>query len=183
MDFTQLRQSIFEAQEEEEVSGTPFRDELRKPTTGFPLLLGAGSLMLWAFDRFSQNGELLEKEGEYNYKPIVTGLLGLFPLGFGLGQLMRGVSCQEDMEKYEQLVDTAEAEMEKLESEIVDMETKQAEEETRKAAESSYGVGGVNFFMSADSAVGTSTQGVYGAAFGQQPVSTRPDFQNSLFGF
>lgn len=183
MDFAQLRQNIFETEEADAIVDTPVRDELRKPSVGFPLLLGIGSVALWAFDRFSQNGELLEKEGEYNYRPLVTGLLGLLPLGFGLGQLTRGLASQEELEKYEQLVATAEEEMEKLESEIVEMEQKNAEEAQKSAAESSVSIGGVDFFMNADTGVGTATQGVYGAAFGQQPIAMRPDFQNDVFGF
>ena len=183
MDFAQLRHSIFEGEDEEPITNAPVREELRQPLVGFPLLLGGFSLILWAFDKFSQNGELLEKEGEYNYRPFVTTWLGVLPLGFGLGQLLRGVKCQDDMEKYEQLVDTAEAEMEKLESEVIEMEQQRDAEQQRKEAEASTSFGGVNFFMSAEDAGITSTQGVYGTAFGQQPISTRPDFQQRAFGF
>lgn len=184
MDFAQLRQNIFEGEDDEDVdTRTPVRDELRQTSVGFPLILGAGALILWGVDRFMQNGELLEKEGEYNYRPVVVTLLGALPFGYGLGQLMRGLKCQDEVEKYEQLVETAEAEMEKLESEVVEMEQQREAEAQQKAAEASTNFGGVNFFMSAENATGTSTQGVYGSAFGQQPVHTRPDFQRTAFGF
>ena len=101
MDFAQLRSNIFEGEEEVPTS-TPVRDQLRDSMVGFPLLLGMGSLTLWGFDKWFQNGELLSEDGEYNYRPLVFSLMGLFPLGFGLGGLFRGLQAASDEEKYEQ---------------------------------------------------------------------------------
>ena len=52
MDFAELRSSIFEGEEDATLEETPFRDQLRRPLVGFPLILGAGALCLWAFDKF-----------------------------------------------------------------------------------------------------------------------------------
>ncbi len=106
MDFAQLRSNIFEG-EEEVVTSTPIRDQLRDSMVGFPLLLGMGSLTLWGFDKWFQNGELLSVDGEYNYRPLVFSLMGLFPLGFGLGGLFRGLQAASDEEKYEQVIEVA----------------------------------------------------------------------------
>jgi len=182
MDFAQLRANIFEG-EEETPAATPVRDQLRDSAVGFPLLLGVGSLGLWAFDKWFQNGELLSEDGEYNYRPMVFSILGLFPLGFGLGGLFRGLQASQDMENYEQLIEVAEAEMERLEAEVIEAEeTASAEEMQEKyGAESS---GGMNtFFLSAESSPNANTQGIYGNAFGQQPVSVRSSFQRDTFGF
>jgi cell division protein FtsB len=182
MDFAQLRANIFEAEDETPVS-TPVRDQLRDSLVGFPLLLGAGSLILWGFDRFAQDGKLLSSEGEYNYQPFVFSVLGLFPFGFGLGGLFRGLQANRDMENYETLIEVAEAEMERLESEVLEAESEAAEEEAREkyGAESSGGM--ATFFMDSTSTPNANTQGIYGSAFGQQPVSVRSSFQRDTFGF
>ena len=60
MDFAELRSSIFEGEEEATIEETPLRDQLRRPLVGFPLMLGIGALGLWGFDKFSQDGKLLE---------------------------------------------------------------------------------------------------------------------------
>ena len=103
MDFAQLRSSVFDA-EEESVQSTPIRDQLRNPSVGFPLLLGICSLGLWGVDKFVQDNQLLTSEGEYDYRPMVFSVMGLFPLGFGLGGLLRGLEANEESEKYEEIL-------------------------------------------------------------------------------
>jgi hypothetical protein len=182
MDFAQLRSSVFDA-EEESVQSTPIRDQLRNPSVGFPLLLGICSLGLWGVDKFVQDNQLLTSEGEYDYRPMVFSVMGLFPLGFGLGGLLRGLEANEESEKYEEILETAEAEMERLESELVEAEDTQAAEEAQQkfGAESN---GGLNtFFLSPSASPNTNTTGIYGSAMGQQPVSVRSSFQRDTFGF
>ncbi len=182
MDFAQLRSNIFESEDETPVS-TPVRDQLRDSLVGFPLLLGVGSMGLWAFDKWFQDGELLSQEGEYNYRPMVFSLLGLFPLGFGLGGLFRGLQATQEMENYEQLIEVAEAEMERLESEAIEAEETTSSEEIQEkyGAESNGGM--TTFFLDAEAMPNANTTGIYSSAFGQQPISTRGSFQRDTFGF
>ena len=183
MDFAELRSSIFEGEEDATLEETPFRDQLRRPLVGFPLILGAGALCLWAFDKFSQDGKLLESEGEYNYRPFVVSVLGLFPLGFGLGGLMRGLDAHDEVNKYEQVLETAEAEMERLEAEAAEKEAEEQSQQQQENMAAESNAGTVSFYLDGFSAPNSTTQGIYGSTFGQQPVSTRPSFQNSVFGF
>ncbi len=182
MDFAQLRASVFDA-EEETVQSTPIRDQLRNPSVGFPLLLGICSMGLWGVDKFLQDNQLLTSEGEYDYRPMVFSVMGLFPLGFGMGGLFRGLAASEETEKYEEILETAEAEMERLEAELIEAEEEYAAEEAQQkfGAESN---GGLNtFFLSPDAAPNANTMGIYGSAMGQQPVSVRSSFQRDTFGF
>ena len=183
MDFAELRSSIFEGEEDATLEETPFRDQLRRPLVGFPLILGAGALCLWAFDKFSQDGKLLESEGDYNYRPFVVSVLGLFPLGFGLGGLMRGLDAHDEVNKYEQVLETAEAEMERLEAEAAEKEAEEQSQQQQENMAAESNAGAVSFYLDGFSAPNSNTQGIYGSTFGQQPVSTRPSFQNSVFGF
>jgi hypothetical protein len=182
MDFAQLRSNIFEG-EEEVAASTPIRDQLRDSMVGFPLLLGMGSLTLWGFDKWFQNGELLSVDGEYNYRPLVFSLMGLFPLGFGLGGLFRGLQAASDEEKYEQVIEVAEAEMDRLESEVMEAEENSASEEMQEkfGAESNGGM--TTFFLNADASPNANTTGIYSTAFGQEPLGTRASFQRDTFGF
>jgi hypothetical protein len=179
MDFAALRSSIFEGEEEDALTETPIKDQLSRPLVGFPILMGIGSLGLWAFDKYSQDGKLLASEGEYNYRPFVVSALGLFPLGFGLGGLFRGLDAHDEVNKYEQVLDTAEAEMERLETEAAEKEAEEQAEAEQKHAESHSD----SFFLNAASAPNTNTIGIYGSAVGQNPVATRGNFQKDIFGF
>ena len=183
MDFAELRSSIFEGEEEATMVETPIRDQLRRPLVGFPLILGFGALGLWGFDKFSQDGKLLEHEGEYNYRPFVVSVLGLFPLGFGLGGLVRGLDAHDEINKFEQVLETAEAEMERLEAEAAEKEAEEQSEQQQESMAAESNAGSVSFYLDGFSAPNTNTQGIYGSTFGQQPISTRPSFQNSVFGF
>jgi len=178
MDFAELRSSIFEG-EEEVITETPVKDQLTLPLVGFPILLGICSIGLWGFDKYSQDGKLLASEGEYNYRPFVISVLGLFPLGFGLGGLFRGLDAHDEANKYEQVLETAEAEMERLETDAAE---KEAEEE--QAAEEQYAAEeNAGLFFSAASAPNSNTLGIYGDAFGQCQVPTQGNFQRDIFGF
>ena len=135
MDFAELRSSIFEGEEEDTLQDTPLKDQLVKPMVGYPLLLGVCSLGLWGFDKYAQDGKLLSSEGEYNYAPFVFSILGMAGLSFGLGGVFAGLAAHDEAQKYEQLIDTAEAEMERLETEAAEREA----EEQSQAQQEQYG--------------------------------------------
>jgi hypothetical protein len=186
MDFAELRSSIFEGEEEETIPDTPVKDQLVRPMVGFPLLLGVCSMGLWGFDKYAQDGKMLSSEGEYNYSPLVFSVLGLLPLGFGLGGLMRGMDAHDEASKYEQLIETAEAEMERLDAEAAEKEAEEerAAEEKRQSNAAESQAGSVSFYLNAASSPNSNTQGIYGSTFGQQgPISMKPSFQRDVFGF
>lgn len=178
MDFAALRSSVFEGEEDDTITETPVKDQLTLPLVGFPILLGICSIGLWGFDKYSQDGKLLASEGEYNYRPFVISVLGLFPLGFGLGGLFRGLDAHDEANKYEQVLETAEAEMERLETEAAEKEAEDEQAQEEYAAESNAGL-----FFGAASSPNSNTLGIYGDAFGQSQVPTGRSFQKDIFGF
>jgi len=183
MDFAALRSSIFEGEEDDAVAETPIKDQLSRPLVGFPILMGIGSLGLWAFDKYSQDGKLLSSEGEYNYRPFVVSAMGLFPLGFGLGGLFRGLDAHDEVNKYEQVLETAEAEMQRLETEAAEKEAEEQSQEQQEQYAAESHAGSMSCFLNAASSPNSNTMGIYGDAVGQQGVSTRGNFQKDIFGF
>lgn len=114
LDFAELRNRILMGEDEvpEDIQESPITKEFLRPATGFPLLFGGLSIALVIADKMKL--ELLSKEGEYNYRPLVVSVFGFLPLGFGLGELVRGLSAQKQFGRYEQLVEAAESEVERL---------------------------------------------------------------------
>jgi len=183
MDFAELRSSIFEGEEEDTLQDTPLKDQLVKPMVGYPLLLGVCSLGLWGFDKYAQDGKLLSSEGEYNYAPFVFSILGMAGLSFGLGGVFAGLAAHDEAQKYEQLIDTAEAEMERLETEAAEREAEEQSQAQQEQYAAESNAGSMSFFLDAQSAPNANTMGIYGSAVGQFPVATRGNFQKDVFGF
>ena len=114
LDFAELRNRILMGEDEvpEEVKESPLTQEFLRPATGFPILFGGLSVAFVIADKLKL--EILAQDGEYNYRPLILSIFGLFPLGFGLGELARGLQAQKQFERYERLVVAAESEVERL---------------------------------------------------------------------
>jgi|TARA_R110000751_G_scaffold16139_3_gene51469 hypothetical protein len=114
LDFAELRNRILmgEGEVPEEVQESPITKEFLRPATGFPILFGGLSVALVIADKMKL--EMLSKEGEYNYRPLVLSVFGFLPLGFGLGELVRGLTAQTQFSRYEKLVEAAEEEVTRL---------------------------------------------------------------------
>ncbi len=109
--------------------------------------------------------------------------MGLFPLGFGLGGLFRGLDAHDEVNKYEQVLETAEAEMERLETEAAEKEAEEQSQSQQEQYAAESHAGSMSFFLNAASTPNSNTMGIYGDAVGQQGVSTRGNFQKDIFGF
>ena len=83
LDFAELRNRILMGEDEvpEEVKESPLTQEFLRPATGFPILFGGLSVAFVIADKLKL--EILAQDGEYNYRPLILSIFGLFPLGFG----------------------------------------------------------------------------------------------------
>lgn len=122
LDFAELRNRILNGEEElpEEVTESPIVEEFLRPATGFPIVFGGLSVLFVVMDKLKL--EILSQEGEYNYRPLVLSVFGFLPLGFGFGELMRGMSAQKQFDRYEKLVVAAEEEVTRLTEEDEEQE-------------------------------------------------------------
>jgi hypothetical protein len=184
VDFAELRNRILNGEDEipDEVKDSPITEEFLRPATGFPIMFGALSVALVVADKLKL--EML-KTDEYNYRPIVLSVFGFLPLGFGLGELMRGLSAQKQFTRYENLVEAAESEVTRLTED--DEEQDDADNSYSYEAEASYQAQNLAALGIAvpTSNLGTDV-GVYSdGIFGQESPSLfrPPSYEASTFGW
>ncbi len=176
LDFAELRNRILLGEDEvsEDVKESPITQEFLRPATGFPILFGGLSVAFVIADKLKL--EILAEDGEYNYRPLILSIFGLFPLGFGLGELFRGLSAQKQFERYERLVVAAESEVERLTEEDEEQaEQDNANEGNTYEAES---------FFNLDPIAGV--EGVFsGPLVGQTSptMGRRPSYEAQTFGW
>ncbi len=179
LDFAELRNRILYADESEdslEQKKTPLSEELTHPLTGFPLFLGGIMLAFVVMDKLKLN--ILAKEGEYNYRPLVISVFGFLPLGLGIGRLWRGMAASKEAERYEKLVEAAEQEVIKLEEQIESDESSDASQD--------YASEDWAFHIPAlPGSLGFGAEGIFeGQTVGQEPVVyRRPSFEAKTFGW
>tara|TARA_B100001113_G_C20999412_1_gene574266 strand:+ start:111 stop:644 length:534 start_codon:yes stop_codon:yes gene_type:complete len=176
LDFAELRNRILMGEDEvpEEVKESPLTQEFLRPATGFPILFGGLSVAFVIADKLKL--EILAQDGEYNYRPLILSIFGLFPLGFGLGELARGLQAQKQFERYERLVVAAESEVERL--------TEDDEEQAEQDNTNEGNTYEAESFFNLDPIAGV--EGVFsGPLIGQtQPtVGPRPSYEAQTFGW
>jgi len=178
LDFAELRNRILMGEDEvpEEVTESPITKEFLRPATGFPILFGGLSVALVIADKIKL--EMLSKEGEYSYRPLVLSVFGFLPLGFGLGELVRGLQAQTQFDRYEKLVEAAEEEVERLNEE--EKEQAQAAQETASQSNSYHAESQFNL-----SAFGPETGVFQSGAFGQSMPTIGPGqtYEQTTFGW
>ncbi len=184
VDFAELRNRILNGEDEipDEVKESPVTEEFLRPATGFPIMFGALSVALVVADKLKL--EML-KTDEYNYRPIVLSVFGFLPLGFGLGELMRGLSAQKQFSRYETLVEVAEAEVEKLTEDDVEQDSQdnsysyQAEANYQAQNLASLGIAVPNMNLGTD--VGVYSDGIFGQE--SPSIGRSPSYEASTFGW
>ena len=184
VDFAELRNRILSGEDEliDEVKESPVAEEFLRPGTGFPILFGGLSVALVIADTLKL--EML-KTDEYNYRPIVLSVFGFLPLGFGLGELVRGLSARKQFTRYETLVEAAEAEVARLTEDDEEQDNQDAA--YNYAAEANYQAQNLAALGIAvpSSTLGTDV-GVYSdGIFGQESPSVfrSPSYEASTFGW
>jgi len=186
VDFAELRNRILNGEDElpEDMKESPVVEEFLRPATGFPILFGAMSVALVIADTLKL--EMLKSdEDNYNYRPIVLSVFGFLPLGFGLGELVRGLTAQKQFTRYENLVEAAESEVTRLTED--DEEQDDQDAAYNYAAEAQYqaqNLAALGIAMPT-STLGTDV-GVYSdGIFGQEsPTMFRsPSYEASTFGW
>lgn len=175
LDFAELRNRILNGEEElpEEVTESPIVEEFLRPATGLPLVFGGLSVLFVVMDKVKL--EILAQEGEYNYRPLVLSVFGFLPLGFGLGELMRGLSAQKQFDRYEKLVVAAEDEVTRLTEEEEEQVAQDDANQDNYQAESFFNLSP----LSADTGV------FAGPLVGQQQpmIGPAPTYEQRTFGW
>ncbi len=175
LDFAELRNRILNGEDElpEEVMESPLMEEFLRPATGFPLVFGGLSVLFVVMDKLKL--EILAQEGEYNYRPLVLSVFGFLPLGFGFGELMRGLSAQKQFDRYEKLVVAAEEEVTRLTEEEEEQEAQDNANQDNYQAESFFNLSP----LSADTGV------FAGPLVGQQQpmIGPAPTYEQQTFGW
>lgn len=118
VDFAALRNQILHGEGDEPVEREPSAVETEsfKLSTGIPLFVGLSTLAFVGLDRFK-----LKMLGKAQ-TPLLM-LLGVAPLSYGLGRLTRGINSQDEIKRYERL-------LEATQSAYSDMDAEQEVEET-----------------------------------------------------
>ncbi len=175
LDFAELRNRILNGEDElpEEVMESPLMEEFLRPATGLPLVFGGLSVLFVVMDKLKL--EILAQEGEYNYRPIVLSVFGFLPLGFGFGELLRGLSAQKQFDRYEKLVVAAEEEVTRLTEEEEEQEAQDNANQDNYQAESFFNLSP----LSADTGV------FAGPLVGQQQpmIGPAPTYEQRTFGW
>tara|TARA_R110000751_G_scaffold304405_2_gene419852 strand:+ start:105 stop:635 length:531 start_codon:yes stop_codon:yes gene_type:complete len=175
LDFAELRNRILNGEEElpEEVTESPIVEEFLRPATGLPLVFGGLSVLFVVMDKVKL--EILAQEGEYNYRPLVLSVFGFLPLGFGFGELMRGLSAQKQFDRYEKLVVAAEEEVTRLTEEEEEQVAQDNANQDNYQAESFFNLSP----LSADTGV------FAGPLVGQQQpmIGPAPTYEQRTFGW
>jgi hypothetical protein len=152
---------------------SPLMEEFLRPATGLPLVFGGLSVLFVVMDKLKL--EILAQEGEYNYRPIVLSVFGFLPLGFGFGELLRGLSAQKQFDRYEKLVVAAEEEVTRLTEEEEEQEAQDNANQDNYQAESFFNLSP----LSADTGV------FAGPLVGQQQpmIGPAPTYEQRTFGW
>tara|TARA_B100000683_G_scaffold275534_1_gene326644 strand:- start:1217 stop:1777 length:561 start_codon:yes stop_codon:yes gene_type:complete len=164
VDFVALRNQILHGEGVDPVEREPSKVEKEsfQLSTGIPLFVGASTLAFIGLDRFK-----LKMLGAAQI-PLMM-LLGVAPLSYGIGRLTRGISAQEETNRYEKLLDATQAAYSDLEEQ---------EEQQEQAAEQPDQVGMLDpdahyYFEAAPSAdyLDFGSNGIFGDAIGQEITS------------
>ncbi|MBO66688.1 MAG: hypothetical protein CL398_00100 [Acidiferrobacteraceae bacterium] len=177
VDFAELRNQILfgESEGAEERPPSPAMEEWKDNKTRGLAIVGITFLGFGAFEamkgglgifkaKSGEDGEL--SEDGHNYLPVLIPMLGVLPFGIALGRMWRGLSCQDEIERYEKLVQAAEEEVERHAEEAVE---KAAEDAAH--AESHDMLYNSDYFQPSIAGFDFGTMGAFGPAIGQTPVS------------
>ncbi len=183
VDFVALRNQILHGEGIEPVEREPSRVEKEsfQLSTGIPLFVGLSTLAFIGIDRFK-----LKMLG--NAATPLMMFLGVAPLSYGLGRLTRGMTSQEEQQRYERLLDATQEAYSDLD-----------EEEEEQAAENPDQVGMLDpdaqyYFDAAPSVdyLNFGSNGLFGDAIGQEITSfeanqdlfaPRQSFESQTFGW
>ena len=183
VDFVALRNQILHGEGIEPVEREPSRVEKEsfQLSTGIPLFVGLSTLAFIGIDRFK-----LKMLGSAA-TPLMM-FLGVAPLSYGLGRLTRGMTSQEEQQRYERLLDATQAAYSDLD-----------EGEEEQAAENPDQVGMLDpdaqyYFDAAPSVdyLNFGSNGLFGDAIGQEITSfeanqdlfaPRQSFESQTFGW
>ena len=184
VDFVALRNQILHGEGVEPTERQPSRVEKEsfKLSTGIPLFIGISTLAFIGIDRFK-----LKMLGT-TAMPLMM-FLGVAPLSYGLGRLSRGMTSQEEQQKYERLLDATQAAYSDLDE----------QEEEKSAEENPDQVGLLDpdaqyYFDAAPSVnyLNFGSNGLFGDAIGQEITSfeanqdlfaPRQSFESQTFGW
>lgn len=184
VDFVALRNQILHGEGIEPVEREPSKVEKEsfKLSTGIPLFVGLSTLAFIGLDRFK-----LKMLGTAA-TPLMM-FLGIAPLSYGLGRLSRGLTSQEEIQKYERLLDATQEAYSDLDE----------EEQEEQAAENPDQVGMLDpdahfYFEAAPSAdyLDFGSNGVFGDAIGQEMTTfaandalfaPRVSYESQAFGW
>ena len=184
VDFVALRNQILHGEGIEPVTREPSRVEKEsfQLSTGIPLFIGLSTLAFIGIDRFK-----LKMLGTAA-TPLMM-FLGVAPLSYGLGRLSRGLTSQEEQQKYERLLDATQAAYSDLDE----------EDEEKSAEENPDQVGLLDpdahyYFDAAPSAdnLNFGSNGLFGDAIGQEITSfeanqdlfaPRVSYESQTFGW
>ena len=184
VDFAELRnQILFGEGDTSPREQSSIEKEVMTPSTGVPLFLGAATLAFCIADKakFDVLG---------SHRTITCIALGVAPLAYGLGRVSRGVSAQDEIKRYESLLEATqnayENEMEKEDEQENNAE--QVEQQAYLADDAHYLFEPI---ATADH-VDFGGHGVYGAAVGQESFgfgpsadlfAPRASFEQKTFGW
>jgi hypothetical protein len=185
VDFATLRNQILfgEGVETPEREPGPTEVEALSPVTGVPLFVGAATLIFSAVDK--AKFDLLG-----SHRPMAMILFGVAPLAFGLGRLSRGRGAQEEIKRYESLLEATQS---AYEAELESEEKQQAAEQ--QPDQMGYLEDDAQYYfdpVATASNIGLGTVGVYGDAIGQEPFSfeandglfaPRVSYESQTFGW
>ena len=176
LDFRDLRERVLAGEEEgdlEPVEDTPLQIEAQESMTLVPFCLSVGTFGFLTYDHFQETPIF-----SGSTKNMILIGLGVFPLGFALGRLNRGLNAQKTNKNYEKLLDEADAKIEELEKEVEEAEE---EKEAEKEAENESNSYHYDYLSADDSSHHVPSLGFGVSAFGQEGVIFRPPVTESLW--
>jgi len=122
VDFVALRNQILHGEGEEptERQPTAVETESFKLSTGIPLFVGLSTLAFIGLDKFK-----LKMLGKAQ-TPLMM-LMGVAPLSYGLGRLTRGLHSQDEIKRYERLLEATQSAYSDLDEQAAETEEKEAQ--------------------------------------------------------
>jgi hypothetical protein len=166
VDFAELRnQILFGEGDTSPREQSSIEKEVMTPSTGVPLFLGAATLAFCIADKakFDVLG---------SHRTITCIALGVAPLAYGLGRVSRGVSAQDEIKRYESLLEATQNayENEREDDDEVEQNAEQVEQMAYLADDAQY------LFepMASADHVDFGSHGIYGAAVGQESFGFAP---------
>jgi hypothetical protein len=166
VDFAQLRnQILFGEGDTTPREPSSLEKEVMSPSTGIPLFLGVATLAFCIIDKakFDVLG---------NHRTITCIALGVAPLAYGLGRATRGMASQDEIKRYESLLEATQNayEDENEDEEEQENNAEQVEQMAYLADDAQYLFEPV---ATADH-VDFGSHGLYGAAVGQESFGFAP---------